>query len=150
MTGDSPSTHSGILHWFGLTVQRLVETRTVDWGYNALNGPNMWANLTDLYRKCSSGNLQSPIDIRSSDVYAKLNRFPPLRWDLSNASGGAVESYDGRTFVIAFANGPPRITTLDFSRYLDIVPLDAVARTTYTLQRIVLHTPSENLLEGVR
>lgn len=33
------------------------------WGYNKNNGPNYWLDM------CSSGIHQSPINIRSSDIY---------------------------------------------------------------------------------
>lgn len=121
-----------------------------DWGYSASNGPAVWASMTGLNRDCSKGVLQSPIDIRAADVSSKINGLPPLSWDYSSDSSSATESYDGRAFIVTFSGTPPKITTLDFSKYLDVVPLSAVANTTYSLKKIVLHTPSENLLDGAR
>ncbi len=121
-----------------------------DWGYSPSNGPSVWASMTGLYKDCSNGVFQSPIDIRAADVSAKINGLPPLTWDYSSDSGVATESFDGRAFTVTFPGTPPKITTLDFTKYLDVVPLSAVTNTTYSLKKIVLHTPSENLLEGAR
>jgi hypothetical protein len=121
-----------------------------DWGYSSSNGPAVWASMTGLNKDCSKGVFQSPIDIRAADVSSKINGLAPLGWVYSSDGGAATESYDGRAFIITFPGAPPTITTLDFSKYLDVVPLSAVANTTYSLKKIVLHTPSETLLDGAR
>lgn len=126
----------------------LVDTFVSDWGYSPNNGPNMWASLSGLNRVCSRGVLQSPIDIRTADISSKIKGLPPLSWNFTDVPGTATENFDGRAFYFTFSGSPPQITTLDFSKYLDAVPLSAVATTTYSLIKVVLHTPSENLLEG--
>jgi carbonic anhydrase len=128
----------------------------VPWGYSQDDGPEHWGDLSIAYRKCKTGAGQSPIDVKSTESKGQLLTLPTLRWNgFENISSKGPTSFikgdlGKHGYRIQFVERAPTITTVDFTQYLNILPIPKVKRTTYTLDRILFKTPSENLINGKR
>jgi hypothetical protein len=128
----------------------------VPWGYSRDDGPEHWGELSIAYKKCQTGAAQSPIDVKSTESKGQLMNLPTLRWNgFENASAnGPTSCIKGdlgkHGYRIQFLERAPTITSVDFTQYLNIIPISKVKRTTYSLDRVLFKTPSENLINGKR
>lgn len=112
---------------FFLSGSNLKAMSEVEWSYKGDTGPAYWYELSEDFSACSSGGLQSPIDIvdtkRSSIKPIKFFYYKSLRMALEN-TGNTV--------------------TVDFGEGNDII----IGKTSYKLQEIKFHTPSEHTING--
>ncbi|GHF16419.1 carbonic anhydrase [Kordiimonas sediminis] len=99
---------------------------TSDWGYAGATGPDNWGTLSQAYRTCATGSLQSPIDIEGTDPVIMHTLEPQYRvtdLDLVNTGKTLRQSY-GR------------------DSYLN------VGDKRFTLQGFELRSPSEHTVMG--
>src|SRR5215470_14916025 len=66
------------------------------WSYIGEEGPNEWGKLDTAYAVCSSGKMQSPIDIRG----AKKADLPSLKFDYSSVRLNIIDN--GHTIQINY------------------------------------------------
>jgi hypothetical protein len=139
-----------------LKAASLKSDAVVPWGYSQDNGPEHWGDLSLTYRKCQTGAAQSPIDVKSADIKSQLLTLPRLRWNgFENSSSVGQESFikgdlGSHGYRIQFVERAPTITTVDFTQYLNIIPISKAKSTTYSLDRVLFKTPSEHLINGKR
>lgn len=100
---------------------------TGDWGYTGDLGPTHWAAISPSYAACSSGQMQSPIDLETP----KMDGAGDLILDYGIKASQLANN--GHTLQVNFPGG-------------DILH---VGQTTYELQQFHLHVPSEHLINGV-
>jgi carbonic anhydrase len=112
-SSHSASGHSGAAHF----------------GYTGDDGPSHWGALSTDYKTCSTGQAQSPIDIRSSDVSGQGSpvalSYPPVR-------GAALNN--GHTLQVSV---DPGCTAM-------------IDGTAYTLKQFHYHTPGEHTFDGAK
>jgi carbonic anhydrase len=76
------------------TAPQATSSKTADWSYQGKTGALNWAKLDSVYRACSKGREQSPIDIRGAHLNPAL---PPLEFHY--ISGQVTLVNDGHTIV---------------------------------------------------
>ena len=98
----------------------------VEWGYSGALDPENWGNLSAEYVACSTGKMQSPVDI-TGYVDGDVS-------DLAFSYHGDAEelSYDGRAISIAYGMGS----------YLSL------GDHVYSLSSVHHHIPSEHRVDG--
>jgi carbonic anhydrase len=101
-------------------------TQKIHWGYDETHGPAKWGSLTDEYNKCSSGTLQSPVNLKwqrpldGGEIYL-------------NYKAQRVEMIDnGHTVQVVFPHGS-KISINDHAYYL---------------KQLHFHAHSEHTLSG--
>jgi carbonic anhydrase len=117
--------------------QEIAERRTsavsktlVDWSYRADDPgrPSRWGAIRDTWTDCD-GKRQSPVDIYNS---LKVSDLPPIKFHYHPVS--TLLSFDGRIARAEFTYG----STFEYRG------------TEYNLKKMIFHTPSEHMLNGVR
>ena len=111
----------------------------VEWGYTGETRPASWGSLDQTYHRCRDGKLQSPIAINKENVKAGVE-LPPIRYDNMPSKGIALklmakEFWDFGMVVVGLENGPT-LTKPGFSRYLEVVPNDALTSVTYQVSSL--------------
>ena len=94
----------------------------VSWGYEAENGPDVWAQLSPEYFLCAEGKHQSPIDL----VNPTPAKLPPIPYNYHPTSINVRNT--GHTIEVAFPEG-------------SWIELDG---TQYQLLQFHFHAPSEH------
>ncbi len=98
-----------------------------DWGYEKENGPNIWAQLSDNYKICESGELQSPINLKWSQPQVNTRK---IEFDYKDAP--LQISDNGHSIVVQF---PPGSNGYFGGKQFELVNLH-------------FHTSSEHTLSG--
>jgi len=98
------------------------------WTYKGAEGPTHWGKLDSTYAVCSTGNRESPIDIKG----AKAADLLPLKFDYNSVPLNIIDN--GHTIQVNYAAG----STL------------TVGAKTYTLKQFHFHHPSEEHVNGHR
>ena len=98
------------------------------WSYSGPGGPGNWGSLSPRYRTCSSGRMQSPIDL--ADAFPA--KGPALRFDYKATPLKVINT--GHTVQV---NGTPGSTL-------------TVAGDVYDLLQFHFHAPSEHAIAGTR
>lgn len=98
------------------------------WSYEGEEGPEHWGEIAELYRMCSEGKNQSPIDL-TVDVHAGL---PELVFDYH--SSNLLETNTGHSIQQNVQPGS----------FLTITGRDA----RYQLKQFHFHSPSEHKING--
>ncbi len=101
-------------------------TKTVCWGYEAENGPDVWAQLSPEYRLCCAGIHQSPIDI----VNPTPAELSPITFNYCSTSLNIHNT--GNTIEVAYQEG-------------SWIEVDG---TKYHLLQFHFHAPSEHTVIG--
>ncbi|WP_020655638.1 carbonic anhydrase [Massilia niastensis] len=96
------------------------------WTYEGEFGPANWANINSSWNKCSTGNRQSPIDLRDG---MKVD-LEQIAFDYHPSSFNEVDN--GHTIQVTVAGGN----------------FITVGNTTYELQQFHFHRPSEERING--
>ncbi len=96
------------------------------WGYEGLEGPEHWAELSKEYAICGTGTRQSPIDI----PVATPAKLPPIKFDFEQATLEILNN--GHTIQVNHDEGSS--ITVDGERF--------------DLLQFHFHTPSENTVGG--
>ena len=96
------------------------------WSYSGKEGPNEWGKLDSNYAACSSGQRQSPINIKG----AKTADLPTLKFDYNVAPLNIIDN--GHTIQVNYPAG----STL------------TVGEKTFTLKQFHFHHPSEERING--
>ncbi len=96
------------------------------WGYEGLEGPEHWAELSKEYAVCGTGTRQSPIDI----PVATPAKLPPIKFDFEQATLEILNN--GHTIQVNHDEGSS--ITVDGERF--------------DLLQFHFHTPSENTVGG--
>ena len=104
----------------------LNDTEKVEWGYEAENGPEVWAQLSSEYVLCAEGTHQSPIDI-VNPISAK---FPEFVFNYQPAALNIRNT--GHTIEVAYPEG-------------SWIEVDG---TRYQLLQFHFHAPSEHTVVG--
>ena len=108
--GQSPA-HAGGLHW----------------SYSGENGPENWGALSEDFRQCQAGHMQSPVDLGGAEFGGKFTVRAAYR------SGGLTILDNGHTVQVNFPEGS--------------VLTSGIAR--YKLVQMHFHTPSEETIYGI-
>lgn len=98
------------------------------WSYSGETGPQHWGELAPSYARCATGQLQSPIDIRTTERIA----YTPLMFQYRSQSLEAVNDGHGVRII-----SPPGSTLV-------------VQGQAYDLEEIHFHVPGEHALNGTR
>ncbi len=98
------------------------------WSYEGEEGPEHWGEITDLYRMCSEGKNQSPIDL-TVDVHAGL---PELVFDYHSSDIREINT------------GHSIQQNVQPGSYLTITSRDV----RYQLKQFHFHSPSEHKING--
>ena len=101
-------------------------TKTVCWGYETENGPDVWARLNPAYRLCCAGIHQSPIDI----VNPTPAELSPITFNYCSASLNIHNT--GNTIEVTYQEG-------------SWIEVDG---TKYHLLQFHFHAPSEHTVTG--
>ena len=96
------------------------------WAYDGKEGPAEWGKIDTSFATCSTGHVQSPIDIKGA-VAADL---PALKFDYKAVPLNIIDN--GHTIQITYPAGS-KLTVGD---------------KTYALQQIHFHHPSEEQING--
>jgi carbonic anhydrase len=96
------------------------------WSYSGSTDPGHWGSLGSAYAVCSTGHLQSPIDIKG----AKPAELPALKMNYSAVPLNIIDN--GHTVQINYPVG----STL------------MVGDKTYTLKQFHFHHPAEEMING--
>lgn len=102
-------------------------TEKTEWGYEAKNGPDVWAQLSPEYFLCAEGRHQSPIDL-VNPTPAKL----PLITDAYSHTRDLNIRNTGHTIEVTYPEGS--------HIYID--------GTAYQLLQFHFHAPSEHTVAG--
>lgn len=108
------------------SVTSLETLHPIHWGYEGVEGPEFWGQLTPSYALCANGHNQSPINITN-----------PIAVDVSNI----VFNYQPTAFNI-INNGHTIQVNYDEGSSIE------VDGTTYQLLQFHFHTLSEHTLNG--
>ncbi|RWR83591.1 alpha carbonic anhydrase 1, chloroplastic isoform X1 [Cinnamomum micranthum f. kanehirae] len=110
------------------------EARFVDlkFGYIGSKGPGMWGNLNPDFHACSSGKIQSPINIVTNDSIWDPNLEPLIR-DYNPANATLVDN--GFNIAVQWQKNGGVVT---------------IEGKEYRLQQLHWHSPSEHMINGVR
>ena len=96
------------------------------WSYEGKEDPKHWGELDPAYAPCSTGQIQSPINI----AHARQVNLPPLQFNYSAVPLSIVDN--GHTIMVNYAPG----STL------------TVGDKIYTLKQFHFHHPSEEHVNG--
>lgn len=96
------------------------------WSYEGEFGPANWSNINSSWSKCSTGNRQSPIDLRDG---MKVD-LEQIAFDYHPSSFNEIDN--GHTIQVNVAGGN----------------FITVGNTTYELQQFHFHRPSEERING--
>ena len=102
------------------------DTGKVEWGYEAKNGPQVWAQLSQEYFLCAEGKHQSPIDL----VNPTPAELPPIPYNYYPTSMNIRNT--GHTIEVACPEG-------------SWIEVDG---TRYQLLQFHFHAPSEHTVAG--
>jgi len=102
------------------------ETKPPHWSYEGATDPSYWGNLDTAYAACSTGQLQSPIDIKD----AKKSNLPRLRMNYNSVPLNIIDN--GHSIQINYPAG----STL------------TVGNKTYTLKQFHFRHPAEEEING--
>ena len=102
------------------------DTKKVEWGYEAKNGPQVWAQLSPEYFLCAEGRHQSPIDL----VNPTPAKLPPIPYNYHPTSMNIRNT--GHTIEVACPEG-------------NWIEVDG---TRYQLLQFHFHAPSEHTVAG--
>ncbi|MEO1273218.1 MAG: carbonic anhydrase family protein, partial [Myxococcota bacterium] len=108
------------------TALHTAQPKAPHWGYEGMDGPQRWGELTQAFATCSMGMQQSPIDladVRSAEPEALRFEYTPTNLDIVN---------NGHTIQVNYDNGS------------DIVVGDEL----YRLRQFHFHHPSEHTING--
>lgn len=97
------------------------------WGYDGEHGPDHWGDLSEDYKQCKVGHMQSPIDLGGADVQSRFSvraAYRPGQLSILN---------NGHTVQVNFPEGS--ILSSGISHY--------------KLLQVHFHTPSEEMIYGV-
>lgn len=119
---DQPRAH----HYFSKTAHEPI----AKWEYSGALGPEFWGQLDPSYRQASSGQHQSPIDIRTAK--AANIKLPELKFDYQRELIASLNN--GHT--IQHNNAPGSFLS--------------VGGQKYALEQFHVHTPSEHTIDGKR
>lgn len=97
------------------------------WTYDGAEGPAHWADLTEDWEMCATGDRQSPVDIPAELVPSGIT--PMLR----SEAGDAQATDNGHTVQFAVDDSESSIVMAD---------------SEYTFQQMHFHSPSEHLIAG--
>lgn len=114
------------MNWNKKQKKTSAHTETVCWGYEAENGPDVWAQLSPEYRLCSVGIHQSPIDIVNptpAELLPITFNYRPTSLKIHNT---------GNTIEVAYQEG-------------SWIQVDG---TKYRLLQFHFHAPSEHTVAG--
>lgn len=100
----------------------------VSWGYDQDNGPDNWANISDEYKTCAEGTMQSPIDIKTNDQVM--------------GDDNLIVNYTDTQFVVEDTGHS--LEFYDETKSNTITYND----TQYNLEQIHFHNQSENTIDG--
>lgn len=103
-----------------------TESAHTEWSYSGDTGPEHWGSLSPAFAACGNGNVQSPIDIVKPKQTSTAN--PVLNYTATQATVVNTGHDIGMT--------SPAGNTM------------TLAGTSYEVESVHIHTPSENLLEG--
>lgn len=109
-----------------VAVPVLAPALGADWSYEGANGPEKWGSLDPAYEKCSSGQMQSPIDLSEANAFGDINVLTSYR------PGPLTVENKGYTVQASFAPGSRLIS----------------GTQTYELLQVHFHTSSEETLHG--
>ncbi len=101
-------------------------TDAICWGYEAENGPDVWAGLSPEYQSCDAGIHQSPIDL----VNPTPTKSPPITFNYQSTSLNIHNT--GNTITVAYQQG-------------SWIEVDG---TKYHLLEFHFHAPSEHTVVG--
>ena len=101
----------------------------VHWSYSGETSPAHWAELSEDFQTCATGQLQSPVDV--SDAMAKTENGIELNY---SKTGTSVIN-NGHTLQVALTDEAQTMT---------------VEGESFRLLQFHFHTPSENALNGKR
>jgi len=96
------------------------------WSYEGSTDPSHWGSLGSAYAACSTGHMQSPIDIEG----AKKSDLPMLRMNYNSVPLNIIDN--GHTVQINYPDG----STL------------TVGNKVYTLKQFHFHHPAEEEING--
>ncbi len=102
------------------------EAHPPHWAYEGKEGPKDWGKLDSTYAACSTGQTQSPINIKD----AKTADLPALKFDYHAVPLNIIDN--GHTIQVNYAPG----STL------------TVGEKIYTLKQFHFHHPSEEHVNG--
>ncbi|CAN6439196.1 unnamed protein product [Victoria cruziana] len=105
---------------------------SVVFGYSGSNGPDKWGSLRPEFSKCSTGKLQSPININRSEA-------------VKSGTATLVREYNQMTNA--------SLVDLGFNvavKWEEAAGILVVNGKNYTLKSMHWHTPSEHTLDGMR
>ena len=104
-----------------------AHTHKAEWGYSAVNGPDVWGQLNREYILCAEGTRQSPIDI----VNPVQTQLPAISYEYYPATGVDIHN-DGHTIEVAYPEGSG-------------IHIDS---TYYQLLQFHFHAPGEHTVAG--
>jgi len=102
------------------------EHKSDHWGYNGVQGPSHWGELSPEFELCRSGHHQLPIDIRNP----QQADLPAIEFDYKPSPLHIIDS--GHTIMINYAPGSSI----------------RVGDKQYTLKQFHFHRPSEEQING--
>lgn len=77
-----------------------LHAEQVKWGYEAENGPEVWAQLSPEYILCAEGKHQSPIDL----VNPTPTKLPPITYEYYSTTSMNIQN-NGHTIEVAYPEG---------------------------------------------
>lgn len=111
------------------------------WSYgNGLTGPSSWGDLSSDYYQCSLGKKQSPISIETAQGNDSL---PSVAWmmsrtgDFKTSAKSSIKALEGvkkQGLIVKMQDGPTMV----------------VGDTKYSLDELIVHTPAEHIIHGMR
>ena len=105
----------------------LTDTEKVEWGYEAENGPDVWAQLNPKYILCANGKHQSPIDL----VNPTPEKLSPITYTYDSTTILNIRN-TGHTIEVAYPEG-------------SWIEVDGAR---YQLLQFHFHAPSEHTVAG--
>ena len=105
---------------------QMSDNKEVKWGYEADNGPAVWAQLSEDYRLCAEGRRQSPIDLAD----ASPKRSPSVTFNYISSPLTVVNN--GHTVQVNYSEGSSM----------------EIEGARYELLQFHFHSPSEHTLSG--
>lgn len=97
------------------------------WTYDGASGPDHWGEMSEDFKQCGSGHMQSPIDLGGAEVAGKFAVRASYR------AGGLTVLNNGHTVQVNFPEGS--------------LLSSGIAR--YKLVQMHFHTPSEEQIYGI-
>ena len=105
----------------------MPHTEKMEWGYEAENGPDVWAQLSKEYGLCAEGKHQSPIDL----VNPTPAKLPAIPYEYSSTTSMNIRN-NGHTIEVAYPEG-------------NWIEVDG---TRFQLLQFHFHAPSEHTVAG--